>query len=106
MLGLAAPDFDTIKLGTNIMKVNETFIIRILPGQRAHKLDEWIVGELVSARHAYLYWLDERKTADPTHSPYAAEAIAIAKKLGRRWPDTMREIEAVWELEQGWREAL
>lgn len=59
------------------------------------------MGELVSARHAYLYWLDERRTADPRHGPYAAEAKAIARKTGRRWMDVMREVERVWELEQG-----
>jgi len=99
-LGLVAPNFDTIYLDTNKLKVDETFTIRILPGQRPQKLDEWIMGVLVSARHAYLYWLDERRTADPKHAPYATEAKAIARKTGRRWPDVMREIEVVWRPEQ------
>ncbi|KAF1360942.1 hypothetical protein EJ07DRAFT_177052 [Lizonia empirigonia] len=100
-LGLAPPDFDTITLDTNKLKIDETFMIRILPGQRPQKLDEWIMASLESARHAYLYWLDERRTADPIYGPYAAESKAIARKTRRRWPDVLREIEAVWKLEQG-----
>ncbi|KAJ4324614.1 hypothetical protein N0V94_001184 [Neodidymelliopsis sp. IMI 364377] len=100
-LSLQPPHFDTITLDTTKLKNDETFKIRILPGQRPQNLDEWIVGELVSARHAYLYWLDERQTADPKTPPFATEAKALARKLGRRWPDVMREVEGFWRLEQG-----
>lgn len=100
-LGLAAPAYDTITMDLTKLRIDETFIVQILPGQRPQKLDEWIVAELVSARHAYLYWLDERKTADPKTAPYATEAKAIARNTGRRWPDVMNEIEKVWKLEQG-----
>ncbi|KAF9691026.1 hypothetical protein EKO04_011170 [Ascochyta lentis] len=100
-LGLAPPDFDVINIDTSKLHLDETFRINILPGQRPQNPDVWIMGELLSARHAYLYWLDERRTADPKHRPYAAEAKAIARKIGRRWPDVMREIEGVWKLEQG-----
>jgi hypothetical protein len=99
-LSLQPPHFDTIILDTTKLRTDETFNIRILPGQRPQNLDEWIVGELVSARHAYLYWLDERQTADPKTPPFATEAKALARKLGRRWPDVMREVEGFWRLEQ------
>ncbi|KAF2628275.1 hypothetical protein BU25DRAFT_43011 [Macroventuria anomochaeta] len=100
-LGLALPAFDTINLDTTQLRLDETFTIDIFPGQRPNEVDEWIMGDLVSARHAYLYWLDERRSADPRSPPYAAEAKAIARKTGRRYPDVMREIEGVWKLEQG-----
>lgn len=100
-LGLVPPDFDTIELDITKLRIDEKFAVRIFPGQYPQKLDEWIMGELVSARHAYLYWLDERKTANPDHGPYAAEAKVLARKLGRRWPDIMKEIERVWRLEHG-----
>lgn len=100
-LGFTAPDYDTIDLDTAKLRHNETFAIRICCGQRPKKLENWIMGELVSARHAYLYWLDERQTADPRTPPFAAEARAIARQTGRRWPDVMDEIEHVRRLEQG-----
>ncbi|KAJ4374527.1 hypothetical protein N0V86_007396 [Didymella sp. IMI 355093] len=100
-LGFAAPDFDTINLDTTKLRLDETFTIKVFSGQRPDRLENWIMGELVSGRHAYLYWLDERWTADPRGAPFAAEARAIARKTGRRWPDVMNEIEHVWELERG-----
>lgn len=100
-LGFAAPDFDTINLDTTRLRLDETFTIRIFSDQKPKKLENWIMGELVSARHAYLYWLNERQSADPRTPPFAAEARAIARKTGRRWPDVMKEIEHVWKLEQG-----
>jgi len=100
-LGFGAPDFDTIKLDTVKFRLDETFTIRVFSGQKPKKLENWIMGELKSARHAYLYWLDERQSADPRTPPFAAEARAIARKTGRRWPDVMKEIEHVWKLEQG-----
>lgn len=100
-LGFTAPDYDTIDLDTTKLRLDETFTIRVFSGQRPKKLENWIMGELVSARHAFLYWLDERQTADPRAPPFAAEARAIARKTGRRWPDVMNEIEHVRKLEQG-----
>ncbi|KAF1922749.1 uncharacterized protein M421DRAFT_77223 [Didymella exigua CBS 183.55] len=99
-LGFAAPYFDTINLDTNKLRLGETFTIRIFSGQRPKRLDNWIMGELGSGRHAYLEWLDERGNADPRAPPFAAEARAIARKTGRRWPDVMSEIESVWRLER------
>ncbi|KAF3040748.1 hypothetical protein E8E12_008826 [Didymella heteroderae] len=100
-LGFAAPDYDTINIDIAKFRLDESFTIRVFSGQRPKKLENWIMGELVSARHAYLYWLDERQTADPEAPPFAAEARAIARKTGRRWPDVMSEIEHVWRMEQG-----
>lgn len=100
-LGFAAPDFDTIALDTAKLRLDETFAVRLFSGQKPKRLDSWIMGELVSARHAFLYWLDERQSADPRTRPFAAEARAIARKTGRRWPDVMGEMEHVWGLEQG-----
>ncbi|KAJ4993614.1 hypothetical protein SVAN01_00668 [Stagonosporopsis vannaccii] len=100
-LGLGAPDFDTIRFDATKLRLDETFTIRVFLGQRTKKLDAWVMGELVGARHAYLYWLDERRSADPKSAPYAAEAKAIATRTGRRWPHVMSEIERVWGLEQG-----
>lgn len=99
-LGFAAPEFDTIEFDSTKLRLDETFTVNIFPGQRPDRLENWIMGELLSVRHAYLYWLDERCTADPRAPPFAAEARAIARKTGRRWPDVMNEIERVWGLEQ------
>lgn len=104
-LGLTAPDYDTIYSDfTDIaayLRLRETFILNVLPGHRPQDPTEYIVAELVSARHPFLYWLDERRNADPTTPPYAAEAKAIAKKTRRRWPDVMFEIEEIWDFEHG-----
>jgi hypothetical protein len=48
-----------------------------LPKQRVHH----VIGELRSARHAYLYWLDGRRDANPRRAPYAQEARKIATYL-------------------------
>ncbi|OSS53501.1 hypothetical protein B5807_01238 [Epicoccum nigrum] len=104
-LGLTAPAFDTIYSDpadyTALLRLRETFVLNVLPGHRPEDPKEYIVAELVSARHPYLYWLDERKSADPTIPPYAAEAKAIARKTRRRWSDVWLEIEEVWDYEQG-----
>ncbi|KAH6633493.1 hypothetical protein C7974DRAFT_452827 [Boeremia exigua] len=100
-LGLAAPDFDTIHFDSAQLRLDETFKIRIFAGQRPQRLENWIMGELIGARHAFLYWLDERRSAYPTSGPYAAESKAIARATGRRALNVMKEIEGVWELEQG-----
>lgn len=99
-LGLNEPPFDTITLQSP-SRVDETYDIRILPGQKPEDLDSWVVGELVSARHAYLYWLDGRQCSDPKGLPTAAEARAIAKKTGRRALDVKMEIDAYWKMECG-----
>lgn len=100
-LGFAWPHFDTINLDTARLRLDETFTIRVFARQKVQNLDNWIMGELISGRHAYLYWLDERGTVDPKAAPFAAEARAIARKTGRRWPNVMRKIDGVWKLEQG-----
>ncbi|KAJ5020472.1 hypothetical protein J3E73DRAFT_428100 [Bipolaris maydis] len=99
-LGLDEPPFDTITLQSP-SRVDETYDIRILPGQNPQDLDSWVVGELVSARHAYLYWLDGRQCSDPKGPPTAAEARAIATKTGRRALDVKMEIDAYWKMECG-----
>jgi hypothetical protein len=99
-LGLVAPDYDTIHLSMSKLKLDEVLTIRTFPSQRPQRLDEWIIGELMSARQAYLYWLDKRKSADPRGTPYAAEARVIARKTGRRCMDVRKEIERPWDLEQ------
>lgn len=100
-LGLTAPDFDTIDWNSGYLRLRESFTVNVLPGHRPQDPKEFIVAELVSARHPYLYWLDERRSADPTVEPYAAEAKAIARKTRRRWPDVMMELEEIWDFEHG-----
>jgi hypothetical protein len=100
VLGFVAPDFDTINFDAAKCRLDETFTISLFPGQKPKRLEDWVMGELVSVRHPYLYWLDERQSADPRTPPFATEARAIARKTGRRWPDVMKEIEHVWKLEQ------
>ncbi|KAL6158634.1 hypothetical protein ACJQWK_04195 [Exserohilum turcicum] len=99
-LGLREPAFDTITLQPS-PRVDETYKIRILPHQNPKDPNAWVVGELVSARHAYLYWLDERQCSDPKGRPSAAEARAIAVRTRRRAWDVMGEIERYWEMESG-----
>ncbi|KAF2830288.1 hypothetical protein CC86DRAFT_271037, partial [Ophiobolus disseminans] len=100
-LELRQPDYDTISIQENILRINETFTIHISPSQRLRYSNDFLVGELRPARHAYLYWLDSRGSADPKCGPWAQEARRIAGKLGRRAPDVWREIEGYWSLEQG-----
>jgi hypothetical protein len=108
-LGLTAPDFDTIYTDdadiTAYLRLRETFKLEVLPGHHPQDPNEYVVAELVSARHPYLYWLDERRSADPTVPPYAAEAKAIARKTRRRYPDVMFEIEEIWDFEHDGDEA-
>ncbi|KAF1937386.1 hypothetical protein EJ02DRAFT_458771 [Clathrospora elynae] len=82
-------------------RIDETYTISVLPNQHPNNPKAWIVGELVPARHSYLYWLDSRHSADPKGPPTVAEARILASQLGRRSMDVMREIERVWKLEQG-----
>ncbi|KAF2130312.1 hypothetical protein P153DRAFT_417818 [Dothidotthia symphoricarpi CBS 119687] len=92
---------DKLSWDDSELKMDETFTIHVLPGQRPKNLKAWIVGELRSARHAYLYWLDHRRSADPKAAPYAQEARVLATKLGRRAPHVFSEIMNVWGKEQG-----
>jgi len=100
-LGLLHGANDTIALRTFDFRIDETFTITLLPGQRPKDLNNFVVGELVSARHAYLHWLDYRGTADPKYGPFAVEAKHIAVQLGRRAMDVWKEIDGYWQLEQG-----
>lgn len=100
-LGLRNGDGDKIQVQENAFKMHETFIIIVSPGQRVKNLNNFIVGELRSARHAYLHWLDYRGCTDPERPPFAQEARAIAVQLGRRAHDVWREIDSFWQLEQG-----
>ena len=87
---------------SNSIRVDETYAIRALTGgQDPLHPDASVFGELVSARHAYLYWLEARGSADPRGAPTAAEAREIARRTGRRAWDVMREIERFWVMDQG-----
>lgn len=99
-LGLRSGAHDTILIDASQLKIDETFRIIDGPGKRSD-LNVFIAGQLVSARHAYLYWLEHRGTADPKGPPYVQEARRIAIQVRRRAGDVWREIEKVWELEQG-----
>jgi hypothetical protein len=99
-LGFREAPYDTICLQPN-SRLDETYQIHIQPGQVPRNPEAWIVGELVSARHAYLYWLDSKQTADPVAPPTIAEAKILAPKIGRRASDVWMEIERCWKIEQG-----
>jgi hypothetical protein len=99
-LGVHLPPYDKI-LPQHETRIDETFRIRILPGQRRSDPTAHITGELIPARHAYLYWLDSRGSADPKGPPMATESRMLAKKTGRRAFDIMNEIERYWHMEQG-----
>lgn len=100
-LGLLHGANDTIAIRNFDFRIDETFTITLLPGQRPKNLNNFVVGELVTARHAYLHWLDYRGTADPRYTPFAMEAKNIALQLGRRAMDVWKEIDGYWQLEQG-----
>ncbi|KAI4698720.1 hypothetical protein J4E81_005331 [Alternaria sp. BMP 2799] len=99
-LGFRQPQNDPICLQPN-PRLDETYQIYMYPGLASRDPKVWRVGELVSARHAYLYWLDSRQTADPKAPPTVAEARILAPKIGRRAKDVWEEIEKCWNLEQG-----
>ncbi|KAI4654255.1 uncharacterized protein J4E78_007300 [Alternaria triticimaculans] len=99
-LGFRQPSYDPICLQPN-PRLNETYQIFMHPGLSSQDPKAWRVGELVSARHAYLHWLDSRQTADPKAPPTVAEAKIMAPKIGRRAKDVWEEIERCWNLEQG-----
>ncbi|CAN9188476.1 unnamed protein product [Alternaria alternata] len=100
LLGLRQPPYAMICLQPN-PRIDETYQIYIQLGQRRWNPKPWAFGELVSARHAYLYWLDSRQTSDPMAPPTVAEARLLAPRIGRRAGDVWREIEKDWDLEQG-----
>jgi len=99
-LGLSQPPYDTLKLQSDSL-VDQTYRVKILPNQRPRSLKSWIVGELVTARHGYLYWLDSRQSADPRSRPTVSEARTLASQLKRRPFHVMQEIDRYWNLEQG-----
>jgi hypothetical protein len=99
-LGVHLPSYDSILLQAED-RIDETYKIRVLPGQRRNDPKAVLIGELIPARHAFLYWLDSRKSADPKGPPTATEARMLARKVGRRALDVMNEIERYWKLEQG-----
>lgn len=103
-LGLRAGENDTITLDQSKLRVNETYLIRILTSEGAGDPQDprtWLAGELVSARHPYLYWLDLKGNADPFSPPLVREVEALARQLGRRVEDVRYEIECVHKLENG-----
>jgi hypothetical protein len=83
------------------LNIDETFLICNILNHRIQDSKVHIIGELRSARHAYLYWLEGRKTASPKWPPNVQEARRLAAHLGRRAPDVWKEIGCVWALEQG-----
>ncbi|KAG9184951.1 hypothetical protein G6011_11781 [Alternaria panax] len=100
LLGLRQSPYATICLQLD-SRIDSTYQIHIQSGQRPRSPNAWIVGELISAWHAYLYWLDSRRTANPKAPPTAAEARLLAPRIGRRAGDVWREIDTVWGFEQG-----
>ncbi|KAF1844983.1 uncharacterized protein K460DRAFT_405263 [Cucurbitaria berberidis CBS 394.84] len=100
-LGLHEHLQNTLLLDESKFRIDETFTIELLPGQRITDPKARIVGELLPARHAYLYWLDSRCTANPKAPPFIQEARTLARKLRRRTPDVWREVKKMWDLEQG-----
>jgi hypothetical protein len=100
-LGLREGTHDTIILHEDQFRQDETFIINVSSRKELQNLESFIVGELQSARHTYLHWLDFRSAANPNRGPYIHEARMIAVQLGRRASDVWREIEGYWQLEQG-----
>jgi hypothetical protein len=100
-LGICEGTNDTIKLQEDEFRKDETFIVSVDSRAELKNLDNFAFGELQSARHAYLHWLDHRGAADPRRPPYIQEARMLAVKLGRRAPDVWREIDGYWELEHG-----
>ncbi|RMZ74487.1 hypothetical protein GMOD_00003534 [Pyrenophora seminiperda CCB06] len=99
-LGLRQPPHDILKQHSD-NRIDCTFKIRILAEQSPENPKSWIVGELVTARHAYLYWLDSRQSANPKGGPSVSEAKTLAWQLGRRPFEVMQEVERYWNLEQG-----
>ncbi|KAI4908170.1 hypothetical protein J4E90_008794 [Alternaria incomplexa] len=99
-LGFREPPYNTLCIQPN-PRLDETYQIHVQPGRASRDPNSWLVGELVSARHAYLYWLDSRQAADPKAPPTIAEAKILAPKIGRRAKDVWEEIEKCWKLEQG-----
>jgi hypothetical protein len=97
-LGLSEPPHNII---TSTLRAGETFKTYIPTGQHPTNIDPWFCRVLKSARHAFLYWLDLRNTADPRGAPFWQEARLIARDLDRRAPDVFREISNHWNLEQG-----
>jgi hypothetical protein len=92
-LGLRKGMNDTISLLDEVLRFDETFTIRLLPNQCIKSLKDFVVGRLQPARHAYLYWLDSRGSADPKYGPYVHEARRLANQLGRRALDVWEEID-------------
>jgi len=99
-LGFRQPPYDHICFQPN-PRLDETYQICMHPSLATRDPKAWRVGELISARHAYLYWLDSRQTADPKAPPTIAEAKILAPKIGRRAKNVWDEIERCWNLEQG-----
>ncbi|KAL6712273.1 hypothetical protein ACN47E_000150 [Coniothyrium glycines] len=100
-LGLLKDHHNVIALQLSELRTDETFKIRILPGQKVRKPEQWLVGELISARHPYLDWLALRGVARPKLPPLIGEARILASRTNRRAPDVLREVKKQWDLEQG-----
>jgi hypothetical protein len=100
-LGLREGGCDTISLNNDCFRPDETFTFDIIHGQRVKNLDAFVVGRFRPARHAYLYWLDSHRSADPKHAPYFGEARILAPKLSRRAFDVWGEIDRYWTYLKG-----
>jgi hypothetical protein len=99
-LGVREPPYIIIQAQVET-RMDETYTIQFLPQQRPRNRSSYVRGELIPARHAYLYWLDSRKSADPKGPPTATEARILATKISRRALDVFEEIERYWHMEQG-----
>jgi hypothetical protein len=100
-LGLLEGGCDTISLNNDCFRPDETFTFDIIHGQRVKNLDAFVIGRFRPARHAYLYWLDSHRSADPKHAPYFGKARILAPKLSRRAFDVWGEIDRYWTYLKG-----
>ncbi|KAH7396954.1 hypothetical protein DE146DRAFT_764282 [Phaeosphaeria sp. MPI-PUGE-AT-0046c] len=100
-LGLREGKVDRIAINEDAFRLHETFTITIPPHQHVKNVNNFVIGELQSARHAFLHWLDHRGCTDPGCPPFAQEVRIIAGQLGRRAHDVWKDIDSYWQLEQG-----
>ncbi|CBX94061.1 hypothetical protein IAQ61_003934 [Plenodomus lingam] len=100
-LGLDKDPHDRIELKQEIFRIGETFTITACDKRNPKDMNGDFIGELKSARHAYLHWLDARNDVDPHPAPYRTEINILAERLGRQRKDVWDEVNEYWDLEQG-----
>lgn len=90
---------DVLEEDDGVLNIDETYNIVAASTPQARKISTFLSGKLVLGRHAYLYWLDRRGSADPKSKPVTMEARIIAAQTGRRAKDVWDEISEYWILE-------